>query len=129
MRPLVFVVDSRGCSYEHGSSHHLGSAKRRVQQDPSPERVADVVGRPAALRNEISGLPEVGAHFRGTTVPGKLHCVHPMGRRENLFESTPSIRVLGEAVNQRDRCTRARPFDPERFDASGAGSTAICHER
>lgn len=126
---LAVVSDTGSGSDENRSSHHVGLAKRRMQQDPSSERVADVVAFPATLRNELRGLPKVGAHIGRPAMAGKVHCVHEMRCGEDFFELSPSVCVLGESVQEEERRTFTGSLEPELIDPVLAACTAICHER
>ena len=131
---FVVVVYPGGRTDEHDAAHHIGPRKSGVQQHPAPEGVPDVVGRAATPANELRCLPEVGAEVGGSPVPRKVHGIHPVRRRENLFEPSPGGCVLSEAVQEPDRCTLADSLHVELTYANltyslWAGRTAVCHDR
>ena len=126
---LGTVVDPAGDSDEHRSSDHPRTLQSCVQKDSAAERVADVVGLPAGLRDELRGLPEVGAYLRRPPMPRKVHCVYEVGLSEDLLEPTPRVRVLGEPVEKSQIRARTGSVDVELIDTTlRADRTTICHE-
>jgi hypothetical protein len=123
------VVDPAGDSDEHRSSDHPGTLQSCMQKDSAAERVADVVGLPAGLRDELRRLPEVGAYLRRPSMPRKVHCVYEVGLSEDLLEPTPRVRVLGEPVEKSEIRARTGSVEVELIDTTlRADRTTICHE-
>jgi hypothetical protein len=62
-------------------------------------------------------------------VSRKIHGVHQVDSREQLFEWSPCTSVLGETVQKADGCARTRSLDTERTRFLRAVRFAIGHER
>jgi len=67
--------------------------------------------------------------LRGAAVARKVHGVNCVRIRENLFETSPGVRVLSETVEKGDGFACPGYLHPELIAARRAGRTAICHER
>ena len=100
---------------------------QEMQKYPAPERVSDVVGWPASVRDEIGCLPKIRTNRRRAAMARQIHgsnfTVGGESLGKPLAERPPCASVLREPVDEGDPCTKMAVTATPRTATPRAGTT------